>query len=75
MDRFAEKYKLPMNASINQDVNVSDVALTKYNEMKKNYTFITFEEGEKKKKITNGEVEKCSLPIFDFNQNMYKYWR
>ena len=39
---------------IDQPADVTHLALEKYNELKKNYNFISFEEADKSKKVTSG---------------------
>lgn len=60
---------------LNQEADVTDLALQKYQELKKNYNFVSFDDVENKKKVVSGEYEKHSMPIFDFNQNLYQFRR
>lgn len=76
MDRINKKYKTESLAvNLNQPTDIADLAMRKYEDLKKNYNFVSFEETDKRKKITNGHYEKYQMPIFDFNQNLYQFRR
>lgn len=76
LDRLKKKYKKDqVLVSINQAADVTDLAMSKYAELKKNYNFISFEEADKSKKVTSGHFEAHQMPIFDFNQSMYEFRR
>lgn len=51
------------------------MALQKYQELKQNYNFVSFDDVNNTKKVTSGEYEKHAMPVFDFNQNLYQYRR
>jgi len=49
------------------------LALAKYQDLKKDYNFISFEESVKKKTVSTGSFENYQMPVFDFNQNLYQF--
>ena len=57
MDRLQKKYKTSTTpqANINKPTDITDLALTKYEELKKNYNFVSFEDADKnnKKKVVS----------------------
>lgn len=57
MDRLQKKYKTSttLQANINTPTDITDLALTKYEELKKNYNFVSFEDADKnnKKKVVS----------------------
>jgi hypothetical protein len=52
---------------------VTDLALKRYEEIKNNYNFVSFEEANKAKSLLIGTYERCDIPTYDFNQEMYKF--
>ena len=52
---------------------MTDLALKKYEEIKNNYNFVSFEEANKSKSLLVGTYERCDIPTYDFNQEMYKF--
>lgn len=74
LDRLAKKYKTEsLTIDLNHNIDVTDVALQKYQDLKKDYNFISFEEANKKKSVATGSFEQYHMPIFDFNQNLYQF--
>jgi hypothetical protein len=49
------------------------LALARYEEVKKEYNFVSFEESNKAKEYLSGKVEAYCLPINDFNEEMYSF--
>ena len=76
LEKIKKKYKKDQpNISIDENIDVRDVAIQKYKEMKNEYKFVSFEEANKKKKVASGEYEQYNMPMFDFNENLYQYRR
>lgn len=62
-----------MAVQINHNTDVTDLALAKYQDLKKDYNFVSFEESVKKKTVSTGSFETYQMPVFDFNQNLYQF--
>jgi|FrelakmetLWP11LW_1041352.scaffolds.fasta_scaffold203636_1 hypothetical protein len=58
---------------MSENVDITDLALKKYEEIKQNYNFVSFDEVNNSKSLLVGSYEKYNIPTYDFNQEMYKF--
>ncbi len=76
MERLAKKIKRDsIQVNIDPQIDINALAIQKYGEMKNSYNFVSFEEADKAKVYTNCKTESHSLPIHDFNEELYKFRR
>lgn len=76
MQRLAKKLKSDVvQVNIDPQTDITLLAIERYDELKKNYNFVSFEEADKSKTYTTCKTEAFSLPINDFSQEMYSFRR
>lgn len=61
--------------NITPPTEITELALTRYEQIKSQYNFVTFEESDKAKQYLSGKVEAHSLPIHNFNEEMHNFRR
>lgn len=54
--------------NITPPTEITELALTRYDQIKSQYNFVSFEESDKAKQYLTGKVEAHSLPIHNFNE-------
>lgn len=74
LEQLKNRYKpKPLEIVPATEVDITSVALEKYNELKKNYNFVSFEQASKKKSIGVGYLEPHAMTDYDFNQEYISF--
>ena len=69
MERLAKKLKKDeVKVNIDPVIDITQLAVQKYETIKKNYHFVSFQEANKAKVYKNCKTETHSIPIHDFNE-------
>lgn len=55
------------------DVDITSVALQRYEDLKKDYNFVSFEESDKRKKHFSGYLEPYAMSNYDFNKEYVSF--
>ena len=74
MDRWSKKLKTDnISVNINPNTDISALAIERYDQIKKNYNYVSFQDADKSKNLLTCKTEKHYIPIHQFNEEMYKF--
>jgi hypothetical protein len=75
-ERLRKKLKQDeTEVNITPSTHITQLALNRYEQIKNQYNFVSFEESDKAKQYLSGKVEAHSLPLHNFNEEMHSFKR
>lgn len=73
-DRLNKKMKREaVGVQLAKPTDITLLAMARYESLKQQHHFVSFEEADKAKTYLSGKVESHSLPLHDFNEEMYRF--